>query len=32
MLALTNKEIHAERGQSQLSNGIRVWGPRTESS
>jgi hypothetical protein len=27
-----NIYIYAERGQSQLSNGIRVWGSRTESS
>jgi hypothetical protein len=27
-----NEPLYAERGQSQLSNGIRVWGLRTESS
>jgi hypothetical protein len=27
-----NIYVYAERGQSQLSNGIRVWGLQTESS
>ena len=27
-----NISLYAERGQSQLSNGIRVWGSWTESS
>jgi hypothetical protein len=32
LIATPNIYIYAERGQSQLSNGIRVWGSRTESS